>query len=247
MTTAPATVASSMPFPATSTAPAPAGTTLEDMIAYVAREGIDDARIWGHLDATDGAQLLSLLDQLDLVDAEKYDPVAHAPMKLRQFSADQSARKGALFENITYLLLSGVRCFEALADITTATNQLDVLVKLNPTSSIIPALRNWGEFFICECKFHDKGVDNTWLHKLKSILDIHGAKVGILIAKKGLARTGRAGNQHHLVQLMAAQDRYILVFSRAELRQFAQKGKVLEHIIDKFITSKLGISALLKE
>ncbi|NUU04589.1 hypothetical protein [Herbaspirillum robiniae] len=247
MTIAPAAIPTQLPFAAGGAVPVPVGTTLEDMIAYVAREGIDDARIWGHLDATDGAQLLSLLDQLDLVDAEKFDPDIHVSMKPKQFAADQSARKGALFERITYLLLNGVRCFQTLANITTATNQLDVLVKLNPTSSIIPALRGWGEFFICECKFHDKGVDNTWLHKLKSILDVHGAKVGILIAKKGLSRTGRGGNQHHLVQLMAAHDRYILVFSRAELRQFAQKGKVLEHIIDKFITSKLGIPALLKE
>lgn len=221
--------------------------TMEDLIAFVAKNEINDARLWNHLDCTDGAKLSSLLDQLDSVDAEIFDTALHAPMTKKQFETDKSARKGKLFEDFSAALLSGIKCFGVHSNVTSATNQLDLLVKMGPASTLIPAFKKWGTHFVCECKFHESGVSNTWLNKLNSILQLHGANVGILIAKKGMTRVGRAGNLYHLIQLMAMKDTFILVFSRDELRKSAKNGTVLQSLVDKFIASQMGIAKLLTE
>jgi hypothetical protein len=222
-------------------------TSLADVLEYLSNNGIDNPSIWGHFDRTDRTKLAKLLVDVDSAESLIFDPVVHIGKKKKEFEAYKARLKGGIFEEITVTLLTGLSCFGVRADITTATNQLDLLVQMQPTSSVIPAFRSWGSHFICECKFHDTFVKVDWVEKLHSILKTHGAKVGVIISKKGIAKVGRGTNINHLFQLIAMDDCCILSICREDLDGFVAGGGVLQFIVDKYVAIQNGIPLFLKD
>lgn len=237
---------SAAPMSITAAAPNPA-TTLADVISFLSIRGIDNRSIWAQFDKTDSAKLAVLCDELDKVEAENFDPLVHVGKAKKVFEAEKSGKKGKLFEKISAELMSGLTCFKVHEDVTTATNQLDLLVQVEPSGSIIPALREWGTHFICECKFHDTAVKVDWIQKLHSLLTYHGANVGIIISKKGIASKGRGVGINQIVQLTAIQKYYILNFSRKDLDHCIKNGRWLEMIVDKYVAIQGGIPAWLSQ
>lgn len=219
--------------------------SLADVIDFLSREGIDNPSIWAHFDTTDKGKLATLCAQLDAVEMETYAPAVHIGKTKKAFESEKNGKKGKLFEEITSELMSGLTCFGVRKDVTTATNQLDLLVQIQPSAMIVPAFRMWGTHFICECKFHDSGVKVDWVQKLHSLLTLHGANVGVLISKKGSALTGRGVNIKHMVQLIAIQNRYILNITREDLDHCIKNGGLLQMLVDKFVAIQSGISTLL--
>jgi hypothetical protein len=229
-----------------SAATAASTTTLEDVINFIAKSGIDNPVIWSHLDRTDTVAVNKILAELDAVESEIYDKAVHGGTKV-QFETMKSGRKGKAFENLTNELMAGLTCFGVRNDVTTDVNQLDLLVSLEPNSSIVPALRNWGSHFICECKFHDKGVSVTWVEKLHSILRTHKARVGILISKKGISKVGRGANVVHLLHMLAVDNCHVICLSREDLNNCAAKGGLLKLLVDRYVAIGNGIPQFMKE
>lgn len=232
-------------MPAISTAPAPADSSLASVIDYLSKNAVTDASVWNFLDRTDRVRLGQLLLDVDAVDAMVYDKLIHVGKSKKQFEAEKSAKKGKLFEQVAETLLANISCFGVRADISTATNQLDLLVALGPWSGVVPAFREWGTHFICECKFHDKGVAVDWVEKLHSILGTHGAKVGVLISKKPISK-GTRGNINHLLQLFALNGKFVLSLSRADLDKCVAGEGIIQMLVDRYMAVQLGISYFLK-
>jgi len=223
----------------------PADSSLAFVLEYLSKNGVDDAAVWSVLDKVDRVKLARLLTELDAVDATKYDKAVNVGMTSKTFETIKSGKKGKLFEEIAATVLSGVTCFGARKDIPTATNQLDVLVSMGPTSAIVPAFRDWGTHFICECKFHDKGVSVEWIQKLESLLGTHGSKVGLLISKKPISK-GTRGNIPHMLQLFAMKGTYILCLSREDLDKCAAGDGIIQILVDRYISIQMGIAFLIK-
>jgi len=93
----------------------------------------------------------------------------------------------------------------------TSTNEIDILVSLEPSSQFVPALRLWGPHFICECKFHQSHVSTTWVDKLLGVMKKHGSNTGLLISRKGIAKTGPGVGIRHTLQLYAAMTPYTYI------------------------------------
>lgn len=221
--------------------------TFEMLIKLVETGRFDNERIWSSLDATDGPAVLQLLDDLDAIDSEKYDPALHAPLKKGAFTSKQSAKKGKLFEEISAQIMNGIRCFKVEKDVTTTVNQIDLLVRMEPFASLIPAFRTWGAHFVCECKFHETRFSGDWIDQLITILVSHGASTGILITKKAASFKGRGGSITTKLQIFAVQNRRILLFSRDELRQCLKDKTTLKEIVKKHVNVLAGIEELLTE
>ncbi len=217
-------------------------TSVEDVIAFLAKNGIDNPTIWAHFDELDKVELGSLIRKLEAIEAEVFDKSVHKCTK-KSFEADKSGRKGKVFEDITQVLMAGVRCFHSIQNVTTATNQLDLLVQLAPTSSVVPAFREWGAHFIAECKFHDTYVTSTWIEKLQAILMTHGSRVGLLISRKGIAAAGRGRNVIHLMQMLAVQNYFVLCLDLDDVRRCATDGGILQLLVNRFTEARVGARA----
>lgn len=222
-------------------------TNLETMISVLESGRLNNEKIWASLDATDGPAVLELLDELDAIDAEKFDAAIHAPLKKATFTSQQSLRKGKLFEEIANLLMNGIRCFKVEKDITTTVNQLDLLVRMEPLSKLVPAFNTWNAHFICECKFHEVKFNGDWIDQLVAILVAQNATAGILITKKAASGKGRGSSVTVKLQLYAVQNRMILLFSRDELRECAKNKTMLKEIVRKHVDVLAGIPELLTE
>jgi hypothetical protein len=82
-------------------------------------------------------------------------------------------------------VLKSVRSFKSWSNVSTSTNEIDLLVEVGITCQVSPVIRQWGSHFVCECKLVDKGVNATWVGKLNTVLELHHAEVGVLISAKG--------------------------------------------------------------
>lgn len=217
-------------------------------VALLLRTGkYNNDQIWDALDGVDAAAIEPMLDELDAIDNEEYDPVVHSPLTKKQFTSKQGVRKGVLFEQFSKEIMEGNKCFSVDRDVATVSNQIDLLVKMSWFSALVPIFSEWGPNFICECKYHNKRFDGDWIDQLVSLLVAQHANVGILITKHSASFKGSASSVATKLQLFAVQNKVILLFSRDELRKCAQEGRTLREIIKRYIDVKNGIPVVLQE
>ena len=231
----------------TATPALPFSDSLDSLLCILATNNIDDPTIYRHLCPRHPARLKRQVAALERVAEATYVPGAFTKVDSpKSFKSAQSRLKGKLFERITEEVLKAVTCFSVEKNLQTSTNEIDVLVSLGPSSSIVPALRMWGTHFICECKFHDSHVSTTWVGKLSTLLETHGASVGILISKKGIAHTGRGRQICHLIEKLAIKPSptFIVTLDFADLQRCIAGDNVLELIVRRFIEVKASIARL---
>lgn len=240
-----AVVAPGLALNSTSTSTAPAvDSSLLSIIEYMRKNPVDNADVYALLDRTDRVALSKLLADVDIIDSLQYDRAIHVGKTSRQFETEKSGKKGKIFEEIAKNFLSGVACFEVSPNIVTATNQLDVLVTLGPWSNAVPIFQKWGTHFVCECKFHDKGVSIEWIQKLESLIGTHGAKVGLLVSKKPPSKTSRA-NIPHALQLYAMKGVYIICISRNDLDKIAAGEGLISIIVSRYLAIQMGVASIM--
>ena len=103
---------------------------------------VDDAKIYSFLSQVDTARVACWLSRLDrVVAAKKPDDPSITDKK---WTGRKNAIKGKIFERLVGAILCGIKGFDTWKDVTTTTNQLDMLVHLGPTAQFSPALREWG-------------------------------------------------------------------------------------------------------
>lgn len=170
--------------------------TLELLIGYLEESEVTDQQIYDYLASVDSQRLKSLLRRLEV--AEDFAIPAGTRKKKRE--GRRSRLKGHIYEQIVFTLFRDIKGVNAYTNVRTATNEIDVLVELGAYAGYVTPLRHWGDKMICECKNHKGNVNGTWLSKLHSVLQLHSAKVGILVSRKGLARKSKL---NHKLQLYA--------------------------------------------
>lgn len=223
----------------------PATDSLDTLLQFMAANEIDDPKIYRHLCPSTPRRLERLVRALDRISNATYQPnTFKACTSVKSFKSYQSRLKGKVFEAITREVIDSVKCFSVTPNVQTNTNEIDILVALGPTSSWVPALRMWGTHFICECKFHETHVSNTWVSKLNTVLQTHGATVGLLISKKGIASTGRGTAIHHQLQMLAIspQARFVIPIDFSDIQRCIAGDNILSLIVSRFIEARVGIA-----
>lgn len=232
----------------TATPTFPTIDSIDTLLNFLSANCIDDPRIYEHLCPTPPKNLESLIRALErTIDATYKAPSAGAAAHKKRptkasFQSHQSAMKGKLFERIATELLKSIKCFEAYTNVHTSTNEIDILVTLGNSANWISTLRHWGTHFVCECKFHDKHISTNWVGKLNTVLTTHGAHVGILISKKGIAPIGRGTQIRHQLQLLAVAPppHFIIPLDFADLRRCAAGENLLSLLSKRFVEVRTG-------
>jgi hypothetical protein len=223
---------------ATSTA---ADSSLATIVDFLRKKPVESSDIYALLDRTDRSLLARLLTEVDAIDATVFDKAANPGKTAKQFETEKSGKKGKVFEEIAKTFLSGVTCFDVNPNIVSSTNQIDVLVTLGPMALAVPIFHKWGTHFVCECKFHNKGVSIEWIQKLESLLGTHGANVGILVSKKPISK-GTRGNIAHALQLYAMKGVYIICLSREDLDKCAAGDGLIPMLVNRFVSVQMGVA-----
>src|SRR5690349_15152572 len=128
-----------------------AANSLEVFLQFMVQSNTDDVAIYQHLASLDRGRLKTLLKRLETVENAK-PPTKGSGAK--EFAGRRDSVKGRLYEQIIRVFVDGVKCFASWSNVSTTTNELDILIQLGPSAQFIPALRLWGTHCICECKYH---------------------------------------------------------------------------------------------
>ncbi|MBS1851774.1 MAG: hypothetical protein JST79_12735 [Acidobacteria bacterium] len=167
-------------------------------------------------------------------------PKGASPAK---WSGKRNKVKGRAFEAMIGLIIRSVPSFSVWKNVTTTTNEIDLLVSVGLGIQISPVIRQWGSHFLCECKLVNKGVNATWIGKLNSVLELHGAEVGILVSSKGVPK-GKAKTQIHM-HAFKTPPKVMVCISLDELKECENGRNFLRLISTRYIEAKSGAAALI--
>src|SRR5580692_4890037 len=212
------------------------GLTLDQVIDYMIKNNINDARIYEYLTLpADITAINACLASIDQIDGQ---PKPNG-MKKKTWEGQKNQQKGACFEQLTGLVLQTVKPFKSWDKVHTTTNEIDWLIQMGPTALHLPTMREWGTHCLCECKIGNESVNVTWIGKLNTLLQTSGASVGLLISRKGIPTKGSSSARFQL-QLLAAQtpSRVIISIDLEEMKESVQNRRFLQLISTRFIEVK---------
>jgi hypothetical protein len=217
--------------------------TLDQYLDFMNSNNVDDPAIFEHLTATiDHNKVAALIAQIDAINA-KTKP---ASMSAKAWEGQINSEKGALFEELGGLVLKSVKPFTSWSNVNTPINEIDWLVQIGPTGKHLTAIREWGTHFICECKFVNKSVNVTWLGKLRSVIQTHGANVAILMSSKGVSKKGRSSAVRYTIQMYAVMPHPVVIIclNMEEVKASLASRKFLQLISQRFVEAKAGVKPL---
>src|ERR1700728_3163410 len=139
--------------------PAPGNLTLEQWIDFAQKNNINDVLIdrflCPPLPPNTVSRWLSRIERIEKAARPKGTPAA-------EWSGRKSRLKGRAFESMVQSIIKSVPSFSVWKNVTTTTNEIDLLVKVGSTIPVSPIIRQWGTHFLCECKLVDKSINATW-------------------------------------------------------------------------------------
>lgn len=214
--------------------------SLEYHLKYFSENDITDEKLYDYLAKTDRAKLRRLMSRLERVEAVNF-PGGQGKKK---FEGKKSRVKGMVYERVIRVLFESVKGFQSFKNISTQTNELDILIVFGPSAALTTPIKHWGTHCICECKNHGGRVKGDWLQKLRSVLHTHNAKVGLLFSKGGLAERSQLRTT---IQIFAGQHppRIILCFSWEDLVACAEGENFLSLLNRRYVELTANLRDLL--
>lgn len=116
-----------------------------------------------------------------------------------------SAKKGAALERLVEILIKGTTVLEAVCNVGTATNEVDLVISTSFKGESVkgllrekgvdierlvtnsPGIIGFNDYFLAECKNYNKNVPATWVGKFYTLMQVCGkCNVGIIFSNKGL-------------------------------------------------------------
>lgn len=213
------------------------------VIQYLSDHDDYDDAIYELLAPVDTAKLQMLINRLEKVEGFSTPKVGESVQK---FNGRKSVAKGKIYERLVAKLCEGVKAFETARDVTSELNQLDILITFSPIGVNSSPFKEWGTHCICECKFHSSGFDGEWLHKLQSVLQLHGAKVGMLFCRKGISNTGAGARLKNKLHFMAGRfpPSIILTMDWDDLKQCANGTNFVKLLNRRYVETLAGVRQL---
>jgi len=218
----------------------PDNLTLDQWIEFALKNNLNEDLIYSYLSPplppNSVSRWLARIERIEK--AAKPKGIAAA-----EWNGKKNRAKGRAFEAMISLIIRSVPSFSVWKNVTTTTNEIDILVKVGLTIQVSPVIRQWGSHFLCECKLVNKGVNATWIGKLNSVLELHGAEVGVLVSSKGPPK-GRAKTQIHM-HAFKTPPRVMVCISLDELKECENGRNFLRLISTRYVEAKSGAAALI--
>ena len=107
--------------------------------------------------------------------------------------------KGTCLEELVLCLMNGTSILQINSNIRTATNEIDLLVSKRISADGMRDLFKvsynceFDDYFICECKNHNKPIGSTWIGKFYTLMSTcNSGKLGLFFSYHGLtgSKTG---------------------------------------------------------
>jgi hypothetical protein len=216
--------------------------TLDQWIEFGRKNDIDDELIYSFLSpplpANSVSRWLARIERIE--NAAKPKGVSAS-----EWSGRKNKLKGTAFEAMICLVIKSIPSFTVWKNVTTTTNEIDLLVRVGLAIQVSPVVRQWGSHFVCECKLVNKGINATWIGKLNSVLELHGSEVGVLVSSHGAPR-GKVKTQIHM-HAFKTPPRVIVCISLDELKECENGKNLLRLISTRYIEAKSGATALITQ
>jgi len=206
--------------------------SLAEMLVFLTQHAYTNAAIYDLIyEKVDQSRFAQLIARAELV-KNAIRPKT-SKQKPGAWRTRQSVLRGKLFEQIVGLFLRASKPFQAYNRIISPTNELDWLVVFGPLQNTVPAFREWGPHFVCECKFSQQNVKSEWVGKLATLLQTHGAKVALLVAHKVLkGSNGQARQAQQLTYDLCLLGRFILSVSFDDLSDCVASNQNFLHMLN---------------
>jgi hypothetical protein len=216
--------------------------TLEEWIEFGLTNKINEELLYGYLSPPLPPNSVSRwLGRIDRIE----NCLKPKRVKSAEWEGKRNKIKGHAFERMIHSIFKTVPSFTIWKNVTTTTNEIDLLIQIGLMIQASPIVRQWGSHFLCECKLVNQGINATWIGKLNSVLELHGSEVGILVSRHG-APKGKVKTQIHM-HAFKTPPRVIICISLSELKE-CENGKNLLHLIStRYVEAKTGASALIAQ
>jgi len=216
--------------------------TLDQWVKFALTNNIDDDVIYNYLSPPlPPNSVTRWLKRIDWIEkAPKPSGVAAAT-----WAGKKSRLNGLAFEGLIKFIVGSVPSFTVWKNVTTTTNEIDVLVKVGLTIQVSPIVKQWGSHFLCECKLVKKNVNATWIGKLNSVLELHSAEVGILVSSQGSPK-GKVKTQIHM-HAFKTPPRIIVCISLDELKECENGKNFLRLVSTRYVEAKTGAASLITQ
>ena len=219
------------------------GVTAQDLLEFMVRHNVNDNRIFEILCGTlNKPRYLQLLGRIDRINSMQKP--ARQPKVV--WEGRKNRVKGKLFELLIDLVLRIVEPFTTWKNINTSTSEIDLLVQIGPTAMVIPALREWGTHFVCECKFSHDHVSIQWITNLGTVLQTHNSSVGLLFTSRGTSTRGNGARAVRQIEMLSVMmpARFVICLNSADLHACGSGVNFLRLVSQRYMEVKANVGRL---
>jgi len=157
---------------------------------------------------------------------------------------DQARRSlliGRLYERLLRLLFNG-GSVSVVANVRSTSNEIDLLIKIEPAAYVIPFLRKAGTHMIGEAKCHAKAPSSELVNETAGFLPNHQATVGLLFVFCK-SRTLKS-DVRSAIAMHGARGISVVPVGRKQLQAIRDGAPVMRIITDQSIEAANHLSKL---
>lgn len=167
---------------------------------------------------------------------------AHKHVSVASVQGVKSTLTGKLLERIIKTLVDECQPVEAITNLRTTTAEIDVLLQLGVSASVVPMLSAAGTHIIGEAKCYMSGFKQEWVNELSGLMQQHLCTHSILFVgcpSKVLQREHRFG-----LQLHAANGHHVVPMGLKQLTEVADGANFLDVLGRQYVDSMTGAVSL---
>jgi hypothetical protein len=148
--------------------------------------------------------------------------------------AEMGARNsavGALYEKLLRVLFGGGGALSVEGNVRTTTNEIDLLLKIEPIGVALPLFQGVGTHIIGEAKCHAKPPSSELVNETRGILELHSAKCAFLFVFCSSRSIAMAARQ--AIAMLAVAGISIVPVGRKQLEQVIAGAPVCRVLSDQ--------------
>jgi hypothetical protein len=217
--------------------------TLADLLQYMVNNPVDSKQIFDYLcTGFNNTEYSKIVAEIEAINTSKRP----ADKTTAQWEGEKNAAKGHLFEKLMSVVLKSVEPFSTWNNVHTTTSEIDIVVEIGPSGTFIPALREWGTHFLCECKFSHEHVSIQWVTNLNTVMQTHNARIALLFATRGVSGRGNGAKAKRLIEDLSIMTpaRFIVCVDSTDLKSCGQGQNFLWLISHRYMEVKANTGRL---
>ncbi|MBN1071129.1 hypothetical protein DVV81_08095 [Clostridium botulinum] len=173
-----------------------------------------------------------------------YNKIVEMHENPKYYKEVKAKTRGDLFEELTKQITIKTNLFDLFDNITSDTNEYDIVIKLSDVAKItlkdiIPDI--FHQPIICECKNYQQPVNVTWIGKLYMLLSMSKIKVGIIFSYEGVTgdKDKSWGDAWGLIRKIFLKDGIAIIdISKIEIKRIIDGDNFCDIVEEKYLELK---------